>query len=63
MESSYKATKEFKYYSNIFSYTVGASKTGHPAPFPDKLAEDQILSWSNEMILFLIRLWVVEQPH
>lgn len=50
---SYKATKEFKYHSNIFSYTVGASKTGHPAPFPDKLAEDQILSWSNENDIIL----------
>ena len=23
-------------------------KGGHPAPFPEKIAEDHILSWSNE---------------
>jgi adenine specific DNA methylase Mod len=32
---------------NIFSYGTGSNKTGHPAPFPEKLAEDQILTWSN----------------
>ncbi len=35
---------------NIFQYVVGAGsdRTNHPAPFPEKLAEDHILSWSNE---------------
>jgi site-specific DNA-methyltransferase (adenine-specific) len=33
--------------SNIFSYTCGGSRLGHPAPFPENLARDQILSWSN----------------
>lgn len=47
-ETTYKATKDTKYHPNIFSYTVGGQKTGHPAVFPDKLAEDQIISWSNE---------------
>jgi len=26
----------------------GGNKSGHPAPFPEQLAEDHILSWSNE---------------
>lgn len=37
---------------NIFEYRVGSTnKTGkyhHPAMFPLKLAQDQIISWSNE---------------
>ena len=47
-ETTYKTTKDTKYHPNVFSYTVGGQKTGHPAVFPDKLAEDQIISWSNE---------------
>lgn len=42
------ATKNTKIAPNIFSYTLGKEKTGHPAPFPEKLAHDHILSWSNE---------------
>ena len=45
---TYMATKATKYHPNIFTYTLGGQKTGHPAVFPDKLAEDQIISWSNE---------------
>ena len=33
---------------NIWYYTVGGGKTGHPAVFPDALALDHILSWSNK---------------
>lgn len=36
---------------NIFEYRTGSTQTGkikHPAMFPEQLAEDQILSWSNE---------------
>lgn len=33
---------------NVWEYSVGNSNTGHPAVFPEKLAEDHILSWSNE---------------
>jgi DNA modification methylase len=36
---------------NIFSYEVGSRMTGHidhPALFPEALARDHILSWSNE---------------
>lgn len=46
-ETEFKATKETKIAPNIFGYTLGKEKTGHPAPFPEKLAEDHILSWSN----------------
>ena len=35
--------------TNIWKYVVGFNdKTGHPAVFPEKLAEDNIKSWSNE---------------
>jgi len=34
--------------SNVWRYSVGGKDNGHPAPFPEKLAEDHILSWSNE---------------
>ena len=33
---------------NIWKYGVGGGDTGHPAVFPEKLAHDHILSWSNE---------------
>jgi DNA modification methylase len=32
---------------NIWQY-AGETKQNHPAPFPEKLATDHILSWSNE---------------
>ena len=38
---------ETKLHRNIFRYTIGGGKTGHPAVFPERLAEDQILSWSS----------------
>ena len=39
---------------NIFYYDVGKNeKTIHNAPFPEKLAQDHILSWSNEGDLVL----------
>lgn len=47
-ETTYIPTNETKIAPNIFAYTLGAEKTGHPAPFPEQLAKDQILSWSNE---------------
>lgn len=43
-----KETNETKIHPNIFTYTIGTSKTGHPAPFPNELAHDMIISWSNE---------------
>jgi len=33
---------------NIWEQSPQRQKGGHPAPFPEKLAEDHILSWSNE---------------
>lgn len=33
---------------NIFEYSIGGGKTGHPAVFPKQLANDHITSWSNE---------------
>jgi DNA modification methylase len=44
--------KSSKYRKNIWQYMVGVEKdkktNSHPAIFPEKLAEDHILSWSNE---------------
>jgi len=43
--------KELKAYGkrkNIWKYGVGGSKIDHPAVFPQQLAKDHILSWSNE---------------
>jgi len=38
-----------KQHPNIFYYDVGKNdKTEHNAPFPERLANDHILSWSNE---------------
>ena len=38
--------------NNIWCYNVGFctgdDRTGHPAVFPEQLANDHILSWSNE---------------
>ena len=39
--------KDTKIRKNIFTYSVGGGKTGHPAVFPEQLANDHILSWSN----------------
>ena len=45
-------TKEKKQKGNIWFYNVGNSsgddKTKHNAPFPEQLANDHIISWSNE---------------
>lgn len=41
-------TKPYKIHGNIFEYATGISGCDHPAVFPEKLAEDQIRSWTNE---------------
>mgnify|MGYP002672771506 FL=1 len=42
-----KPIPKFSLRNNIWKYSVGFNdKTGHPAVFPEKLAEDHILSWS-----------------
>lgn len=33
---------------NIWEIPVAQNKTGHPAVFPQQLAEDHIISWSND---------------
>jgi site-specific DNA-methyltransferase (adenine-specific) len=46
-----KPHKETKPLGNIWSYTVGTDKQNHgihPAIFPEQLAHDHIISWSNE---------------
>lgn len=48
-----KAIKDYKQHGNVFEYdTCKASKKGehggHPAPFPNELVKDHILSWSND---------------
>lgn len=40
--------KKEKIRKNIFYYSIGGGKTGHPAVFPLQLAVDHVLSWSNE---------------
>jgi len=52
-EKMAKPVKDKKVKGNIWKYVVGKNKEdqeakGHPAPFPCQLAEDHILSWSNE---------------
>lgn len=37
-----------KYRKCIWTYPVGSDRSGHPAVFPEVLARDHILSWSNE---------------
>lgn len=50
----YVPKKEFTCRGNIWKYNVGSSSTkdkfafNHPAIFPEALANDHILSWSNE---------------
>ena len=41
-------SKETKDASNVWEYACAGNKIKHPAVFPEKLAEDHILSWSNE---------------
>ena len=47
--------KEYGRRKNIWEYAVGGKQEigKHPAIFPEKLAEDHILSWSNERDLVL----------
>jgi len=38
---------DYKIKCNVWEY-ASCSVKGHPAPFPEQLAQDHILSWSNE---------------
>ena len=40
--------RETKDASNVWEFSVGGNLTGHPAIFPEQLANDHIISWSNE---------------
>jgi len=42
-----KYNKPMKFRHNIFSYTLSGSKE-HPATYPEQLAHDHIISWSNK---------------
>ena len=46
---------EYKILTNIWDYSSvhKNEKTKHPAQFPEKLAQDHILSWSNENYIVL----------
>ena len=37
-----------RYKNNIWQIAIAQNKTKHPAVFPEQLAQDHILSWSNE---------------
>lgn len=39
---------EYKRRFNVWDISVGSNKTKHPAVFPEQLAQDHILSWSNK---------------
>ncbi len=43
-----KETKKTKPLQNIWEIKVFGTNYGHPAIFPEKLANDHIISWSNE---------------
>tara|TARA_Y100001972_G_scaffold32291_1_gene39886 strand:- start:1048 stop:1797 length:750 start_codon:yes stop_codon:yes gene_type:complete len=40
--------KETKDASNVWQYAVAGNRTGHPAVFPEQLAKDHIITWTNE---------------
>lgn len=39
---------EYKKRDNVWNVNIKSENNGHPAVFPEQLAEDHILSWSNE---------------
>lgn len=40
--------KDWKQKGNVWEIPTNAGTKGHPAQFPERLANDQIISWSNE---------------
>ena len=44
---SLKPVHETKLKGNVWSFQTGGKNFGHPAIFPERLAEDHIKSWSN----------------
>ena len=48
-KANYETRKMTKTIGNIWRYSVGGKRdNNHPATFPEQLAKDHILSWSNE---------------
>lgn len=47
-ENSMRKVKEYGRRFNVWQISRGHNKTEHPAVFPEQLATDHILSWSNE---------------
>jgi len=47
-KNEFFTTPEFSRRANLWCYGTGSNPTGHPAPFPEELAQDHIYSWSNE---------------
>ena len=43
-----RTVKEYSRRFNVWEISRGHNKTSHPAVFPESLARDHILSWSNE---------------
>lgn len=43
-----RIVKEYSRRFNVWEISRGVNKTSHPAVFPEQLANDHILSWSNE---------------
>lgn len=43
-----KPVPDYSPRNNIWRYVTSFNKVTHPAPFPEALARDHILSWSNE---------------
>lgn len=52
-KDEYWITPENSRRSNLWGYATGTNPTGHPAPFPEALAHDHIISWSNPGDLIL----------
>ena len=44
----YTTIKDTKMRTNVWLMSVAHTKLNHPAIFPEKLAQDHIISWSNE---------------
>jgi len=53
---------EFSPRNNIWRYVTSFNGVKHPAPFPESLANDHVITWSRGGRLFTIRLWVAAQP-
>ena len=47
-DSDIRVIKPTKPHTDVFTYAVGGTRTGHPAVFPEQLAIDQIGMWTNE---------------